>query len=94
MFAVCNLYQKVKTFSSTCEVPKFVEEYQFSPLLRLASRFVKKKINKQIRANLKSKPMSTILDSISRRRLRFHVAVRTQAYFIRLVFDSYTQKKD
>ena len=32
-----------------------MEKYQFSHLLRLASRFVKKKMNKQIRATLKSK---------------------------------------
>lgn len=31
----------------------------------------KKKMNKQIRANLKSKPVSTILDSISRHRYVF-----------------------
>ena len=68
----------MKNLSSTCEVPILVEKYQFSHLLSLASRFVKKKMNKQIRANSKCEPMSTILDSISRRRLRFHVSVHTQ----------------
>ena len=68
----------MKNLSSTCEVPILVEKYQFSHLLSLASRFVKKKMNKQIRANSKCKPMSTILDSISRRRLRSHVSVHSQ----------------
>ena len=68
----------MKNLSWTCEVPILLEKYQFSHLLSLASRFVKKKMNKQIRANSKCKPMSTILDSISRRRLRFHVSVHTQ----------------
>ena len=50
-------------------------------------------MNKQIGANLKSKPMSTILDSIPCRRLRFHVSAHTQPQFIRLRLDSSKAKK-
>ena len=39
----------------TCEVVEFVQKHQFSHFHHFASKFVKKKNNKRIRANLKSK---------------------------------------